>query len=587
MPTRNVYTTTNINGSLPVPISSITATRNTDNFLYGYDLSGISIWDGTADGGNRFNHKATLISNRHVLLAQHTLSPTGLGEVAFINNNNQTFVYTVTGTTNVFGDLTIGVLNTTVDSSLKFYKVLPQTFQNLYLRNTLQASYSSKNPLYVVYSSLATNNGTDINYNYMNTMCIGIADLLLPTNINVYSPLNSVELSLTQTLIPGDSGNPCFTIINNELVLLCSWLSGTPNATTRTVLTTKGYAIGAGPFISSNIELVNNTMTTLAGTSYALTEINITNFHNFGLRQMPTLNDISLTGTVDYRVRPTISGRAYPSSTVTVFDSDTKYFVTKSLTDTNFEYKPKSDLSFGTHYFTYQSSISRSLSSSLDQTNYVLNQMPEPVISQIVGSIYSTIPAVQGTALIYNTGSRITANQTPSTPIVKVGLYINDVSKPNLFANVDRLTGNWGPITIDASNALPVGTSTALKVSASILDENGGLNSRFSTVTNYTVTKTPKPVVTVTNPTKTPSIYISNIIVPQSTYVIRVWVATDNPPSVLGTPSLATADGLGGANWTSTTTLNGSTTYYIQTDQRWNASNISDKSDVVSFITPP
>ena len=106
-------------------------TRNTNCIMTknynGYDTSGISL---SINGFGGIG--ATLISNRHVLLANHTSVNFSLPTtVYFVNNSNITFTYTITSVSRIgtsFGtgytDISIGYLNTIVDSSLIYYKIL-------------------------------------------------------------------------------------------------------------------------------------------------------------------------------------------------------------------------------------------------------------------------------------------------------------------------------------------------------------------------------------------------------------------------------------------------------------------------------
>ncbi len=97
----------------------------------GYDTTGISL---AINGFGGIG--ATLISNRHVLLANHTSVNFSLPTtIYFVNNSNVTFTYTITSVSRIgassgtgYTDISIGYLNTTVDSSLTYYKVFPFNF---------------------------------------------------------------------------------------------------------------------------------------------------------------------------------------------------------------------------------------------------------------------------------------------------------------------------------------------------------------------------------------------------------------------------------------------------------------------------
>ena len=128
-------------------------TRNTNCIMTknynGYDTSGISLnLYGVGSQG------ATLISNRHVLLANHVSSTFTLPQtVYFVNNSNVTFTYTITSLSRIgassgtgYTDISIGYLNSTVDPSLKYYKVFPSNFLDYLKKGVAYASFQYLNP---------------------------------------------------------------------------------------------------------------------------------------------------------------------------------------------------------------------------------------------------------------------------------------------------------------------------------------------------------------------------------------------------------------------------------------------------------
>ena len=112
MSTRTVFSTFN----------PPTWVRDTNCFAYSYDLTGAAVY---VAGALSYNKSAVLVSNKHVIFAAHTMgSPTTPFEIKFVNNSNQVFTYNVSNYVTITNtDIMIGVLNTTVDSSLKIYKV--------------------------------------------------------------------------------------------------------------------------------------------------------------------------------------------------------------------------------------------------------------------------------------------------------------------------------------------------------------------------------------------------------------------------------------------------------------------------------
>jgi hypothetical protein len=71
----------------------------------------------------------TLITKKHVLLANHVPYSQSPFMIFFINNNNVSLVYNVMKTKRVANtDILIGELDREVDDSLKVYKVLPTNY---------------------------------------------------------------------------------------------------------------------------------------------------------------------------------------------------------------------------------------------------------------------------------------------------------------------------------------------------------------------------------------------------------------------------------------------------------------------------
>lgn len=264
--------TTNI---MATYVSGTSWTRNTNCILSntnGYDTSGIAL--NIAGIGNQ---GVTLISNRHVLLAAHVSNTFTLPQtVYFVNNSNTTFTYTITAVQGVgpavgtgYTDISIGYLNTTVDPSLTYYKVFPSNFLDYLQLGTTYPSFQYLNPYLPLF--------------YMDQekkfLCgdldgISLSDPTSPKLSLVFSAdverYNNSELA-----IGGDSGNIIFAPVNGEIVLLGSWYTGSPG------IKAVGNQIGISSYICPNISVINSAMTTLAGTSYSLTEIDMSSFVDY------------------------------------------------------------------------------------------------------------------------------------------------------------------------------------------------------------------------------------------------------------------------------------------------------------------
>ena len=102
---------------------------------------------------------------------------------------------------------------------------------------------------------------------------VSLIDATSPKLCLVFSE-NTKRYNNSELAIGGDSGNIIFLPANNEIVLLGSWWTGSPS------IKSVGYEIGISSYIPSNITEINSAMTSLAGTSYSLTEIDLSNYSN-------------------------------------------------------------------------------------------------------------------------------------------------------------------------------------------------------------------------------------------------------------------------------------------------------------------
>ena len=209
-------------GFTSAPIAWI---RNPSLWASGFDFSG------TAAGINGLGGVGggTLITPRHVLLASHVpyrspYVPFPL-EMFFVNNAGQTLTYKVidiqqVGTT----DIAIGTLDRDVDSSLAIYPILPDNWtdyiqnikedrsvmgtRSLWIQTLLPVLYSTQNKV------ISTGDLTQI--------YLGIGEVTPPT----FEPAKEFATGL----VTGDSGNPIFVLVGNQLVLLGAWFKGQSGA---------------------------------------------------------------------------------------------------------------------------------------------------------------------------------------------------------------------------------------------------------------------------------------------------------------------------------------------------------------------
>lgn len=566
MPSRNLYSTTNAGPGLPAVanLSTIVATRNTDNFVYGYDLSGISIYNAGA-GGAAWLAKAVLISNKHVVLADHTTSPKSNFGIAFVNNSNTTFVYTVTQTSLIPNtDILIGVLNTTVDASLKIYKVLPRTFQDLYLKYSLAKKY---NPISCFYFVRYLENNVQ-NPNYIDITCVG--DVFPRDYLSIYGSYVESRRVLGLTAFAGDSGHPALTIVKNEAVLL--GLLATSPANTQ-YLASAGEGIAAFPNLSSYVSKINDAMTTLAGTNYFLTQIDISDFFNYNINQIPTVGD---TDNSVYAVRPNITITGYPGSTVSLYNNNTSFSVNNNIipADGFLNIYPTSDFAFGSNNISAKITVSASMSSEISQPSTFnvqpFTNEPAPVITVVPANVYDTGPVVTGTCF--------------ASSFTKVDLLLNGNT---IVSDLNGASGTW--ITDLLDGTLTPGVVSAFTARAKF-EQNSAINTgTLSSTYNYTVTKPPAPVISIVSSSPTSLVLnVTNLITNPYPTQLRVLYAANTPPTAGSSIMLpVVTSGFSSSTYTWSATglagLSSGITYYFAAQQRYTNSNISDLSNSITW----
>jgi len=197
-------------------------------------------WTGYAAGINGLGGVGggTLISRRHVLLANHVPYPARPFDIFFVNANSRTFTYKVTNVQQVGDtDIAIGTLDRDADTSLNVYRVLPDNWSQ-YIANTVI-------PASATFAAVGLTAPTQafvlpVLYSGQNRK-VSTADV-----VSVLSGLAGVNIPAFETarafgdpIIGGDSGNPIFAMIGDELVLLGAMYTG-PD---------RGFTVGTFPWL--------------------------------------------------------------------------------------------------------------------------------------------------------------------------------------------------------------------------------------------------------------------------------------------------------------------------------------------------
>lgn len=223
-------------------------TRNINCWAKDLDLTGTScgIWGLGGVGGG------TLITKKHVLLANHVPYPSLPATIYFVDKNNNSYEYKIIKTKRVADtDILIGELDKEVDTSLKIYKILPANYLKYFNKEiNFPLLYSDQER-----KALIGENGI-INTTYGSTN----------TLINI--PKDSNRAQYFEALIVGDSGNLVSTIINNEVVLIGAWYM------------TLGSMAGLATNIPSYLTEVNSTITSLTS-GYKVNEVDLSKFKQY------------------------------------------------------------------------------------------------------------------------------------------------------------------------------------------------------------------------------------------------------------------------------------------------------------------
>lgn len=182
-------------------------------------------WTGYAAGINGLGGVGggTLITRRHVLLAHHVPYPARPFDIFFVNADSRTFQYKVTAVQQVEGsDIAIGTLDRDADPSLNVYRVLPDNWTQYiaHKAESFNVMGVSGTKLSFILPVLYSNQDRKVATGDVVGVNLGVA------TVNV--PSFEVARAFGESVRVGDSGNPIFAMVGDELVLLgCWWRNAT------------------------------------------------------------------------------------------------------------------------------------------------------------------------------------------------------------------------------------------------------------------------------------------------------------------------------------------------------------------------
>ena len=184
-----------------------TYVRNPGAWCANLDLTSISPYNSI--NGDRYS--GTLITPRHILLATHT-GDFRNGTMRFVTTENSMKEYTVIDQLSLPNtDLTVGLLDSDVSTEISPAKILPSNYRQYFAPQIILAM------------------------THIPGLCLdqqeraSVMDLLglYPTASTFIKPNSSIRTPFHRDIASdGDSGNPAFLIIDNELVLITVWTQG-------------------------------------------------------------------------------------------------------------------------------------------------------------------------------------------------------------------------------------------------------------------------------------------------------------------------------------------------------------------------
>ena len=180
---------------------------NTNCWAYGLDFSCASPWNTVYT--SRL-YPATAISRRHVILAAH-LTPTDFQPLyGFRGTNNVFFTRSLVATNYIGNDIVVGLLDSELPAAVNPAKILPADAPD-YIKSGRGVPVIALDQYERVYV-------TDMSALYEFRKDTGVGDV---DGVSFSRPNNVTRKAFNKfPLQGGDSGDPCFAVISNNLVLL-------------------------------------------------------------------------------------------------------------------------------------------------------------------------------------------------------------------------------------------------------------------------------------------------------------------------------------------------------------------------------
>lgn len=261
--------------------------RNPNCWING--ISNISCFSpAQRSGANWWQRGGTLITKKHVLFAQHFVTsvlPNGGTPLIFVDENNNAIKRNIIEYAYDNTDVAVALLSEEVPSNIKIAKVLPKNLRD-YIRHevievesndlisfwftpylyAIGLDQEEKAILKIFSGAVATNVSSGVRYSSASFFSPQInSNYNTIPNKKPY-PLPNQFADWSENMIVGDSGNPVFIIIDNELVVLTTW-----------------WTPSGGPFISdtTRYDAINSLIESLSpNQGYSLTPVDLAAVYN-------------------------------------------------------------------------------------------------------------------------------------------------------------------------------------------------------------------------------------------------------------------------------------------------------------------
>jgi len=221
--------------------------RNPSCWING--VSNISCFSPAQLSGSTWSHRAgTLITKKHIIYARHFTIPilSGGTPILFVDENNNVVTRNlVQQVLDTDSDIAIGLLDSEVPDNIKIATVLPPDFIKYFpvARSFLVVGLDQEEK-----ALLRLCNSLQDNQFYTGEL----GEVWVAPEISKFS-------AFCEKIVVGDSGNPCFVIINNQLTLLGCW-----------------HGIAFGPHIGAKFDVVNKLIQQLSpNQGYALSKVSL------------------------------------------------------------------------------------------------------------------------------------------------------------------------------------------------------------------------------------------------------------------------------------------------------------------------